>query len=151
MELVHTGWQRHELRGVNITATLEDSRGRLWLANMQNGLSRLDLKNGQWREWAAHGDDAVPLYGPISWIVEMPDSGLWLEALGVLQQRDLESGRVLNQIVPGSHGLDGSRVEQIGLGPDGRLWLAAGSGVYAWESQRRMFVPIPDLTRNTRL
>ncbi|KXB13336.1 ligand-binding sensor domain-containing protein [Xylella fastidiosa] len=145
-ELVHTGWQRHELRGMNITTTLEDSRGRLWLANMQNGLSRLDLKNGQWREWAAHGDDAVPLYGPISWIVEMPDSSLWLEALGVLQQRDLESGRVLNQIVPGSHGLDGSRVQQIGLGPDGRLWLAAGSGVYAWESQRRMFVPIPDLT-----
>lgn len=34
-ELVHTGWQRHELRGVNITTTLEDSRGRLWLANMQ--------------------------------------------------------------------------------------------------------------------
>ncbi len=43
-ELVHTGWQRRELRGVNITTTLEDSRGRLWLANMQNGLSRLDLK-----------------------------------------------------------------------------------------------------------
>ncbi|MRT44340.1 hypothetical protein FGX00_00435, partial [Xylella fastidiosa subsp. multiplex] len=75
------------------------------------------------------GDDAVPLYGPISSIVEMPDSSLWLEAFGVLQQRDLESGRVLNQIVPGSHGRDGSRVEQIGLGPDGRLWLAAGSRV----------------------
>ncbi|AXI83113.1 response regulator [Xylella taiwanensis] len=144
-ELVQTGWQRNELRGMKVTSTLEDSRGRLWLANMQNGLARLDLRNGEWREWSSDGHDAIPLYGPIAWIVEMPDASLWLEALGVLQQRDLESGRVLNQIAPGSHGLDGSNIEQIGLGPDGRLWLASGSGVYAWEPQTHMFVPIPGL------
>ncbi len=145
-ELVHTGWQHKELRGMKVTATLEDSRGQLWLANMQNGLARLDLQTGNWREWPADGQDAAPLYGPISWIVETSGSSLWLEALGVLQHRDLESGRVLDQIASGSHGLDGSTVEKIDLGPDGRLWLAAGSGMYAWDPQTRMFVPILGLT-----
>jgi ligand-binding sensor domain-containing protein/nitrogen-specific signal transduction histidine kinase/ActR/RegA family two-component response regulator len=139
-----TGWQRDELRSMQITAALEDRRGRLWLGNLDSGLARIDLRTGAFKQWPPGAPDPSPDYGAPDWLVETEDGSIWLAALGVLQHRDGDSGKVLDQIAS-EHGPTESDIEQLGIGPDGAVWVVGGGGVAAWQAQTRRFEPVSDL------
>lgn len=136
-KLLRTGRRFPALRSTLLTAALEDRRGRLWLGNLDSGLARLDLVNGGFRQWFSHGAEAVPEYGAPEWLVEAADGSVWLSSLGQLQRRDGDSGRVLDRAK--------ADVEQLGLGPDGQIWIAGGEGVQGWQTARRRFEPVAGL------
>lgn len=143
-EATLTGWQHDKLRSMQVTAAHEDRHGRLWLGNLDSGLARLDLRTGAFREWPPSGPDPSPQYGAPDWVVEADDGSIWVSTLGVLQHRDGETGKLLDEI-PGGHGPTESNVEQLGLGPDGGIWVAGGGGVAAWQPRTRRFEPVPGL------
>lgn len=145
-ETTLTGWQRDEFKGMQLTAGLEDSHGRLWLGNLDNGLDRIDLGNGSLRSWSREGADPLPAYGAPDWLLEAADGSIWLSALGVLQRRDGDTGRVLDSVSASSgHGLLSTDVEQLANGPDGRVWVAGAGGIQAWHADMRRFVSIAEL------
>jgi ligand-binding sensor domain-containing protein len=142
-ELHVSGWQRDEFKGMQVTSGLEDSRGRLWLGNLSGGLDRIDLADGSLREWTRESSDPVPDYAAPDWLLEARDGSVWLSSLGVLQWRDGDSGQVLETVSTDSgHGLLSTDVEQLANGPDGRIWVAGGSGIQAWQAESRQFVTV---------
>lgn len=145
-EASQTGWQHEELKGMQSTSAQEDSRGRLWLGNTDTGLARIDLATGELRSWPPGGSDPVPDYGAPDWLLEAADGSLWLSTMGVLQHRELETGRVLDTFAGDAvRGLVSSEVEQLGNGPDGRVWVAGGGGVMGWNADARRFEPVRGL------
>ncbi|MFT4248959.1 MAG: ATP-binding protein [Pseudomonas sp.] len=139
-----TGWQHEALRSMQVTAALEDRRGRLWLGNLDSGLARIDLRTGALRQWPPGGPDPSPDYGAPDWLVEAGDGSIWASTLGVLQHRDGESGKLLDQVAS-EHGPTEGDVEQLGIGPDGRVWVVGGGGVAAWQARARRFEPVAGL------
>ncbi|HBK46073.1 MAG TPA: hybrid sensor histidine kinase/response regulator [Xanthomonadaceae bacterium] len=145
-QATQTPWSNDELKGMQLTSALEDRHGRLWLGNLDSGLARIDLGNGDFKSWRPGSADAAPDYGAPDWLVEARDGSVWLSTLGVLQHRDAETGKVLETVSVGSgHGMDWGDPEQVGNGPDGRLWVAGGGGVIAWDDRAHRFEPIAEL------
>ena len=145
--IVHTGFQFPTLRHVHLATGLEDRLGRLWFANDDSGLARIDLQSGRMQEWRPSARDGSFPYGTPKQLVEMPDGGLWVLSVGALQYRDLASGRVIHQLTPNSNNGFASDVEQIGVGPDGHLWLADGRGIHVWQEELGRFQPLAPLQR----
>jgi len=137
-------WQHEAMKQERLHAVLEDRRGQLWLGR-QEGLIRIDLRNGELRRWSADSEsDAVPETGPLEWLVETNDGSVWLASQGGgLQRRDAQSGRVLDDItVDSGHGLEALDIEAMHTGPDGALWLAGAQGLLRWDQQARRFVAL---------
>lgn len=133
------------LRGMPVTAGVEDQQGRLWLGNYLNGLARLDLKRGHYWTWK-RAADAPPQYGAPDTIVEQANGDIWLRVLNTLQRRDGRSGQVLDVFVHGRDSqLPGERPGQLGNGPDGEVWVAGKLGLRAWDPARRRFVAVPGI------
>ena len=57
---------------MQITTALEDSRGKLWLASGEYGLSRLDLRTGALEHFSDEGPAEAAL-----WIGEPGDGTVW--------------------------------------------------------------------------
>jgi ligand-binding sensor domain-containing protein/nitrogen-specific signal transduction histidine kinase/ActR/RegA family two-component response regulator len=133
------------LRGMPVTAGVEDHRGRLWLGNYLTGLSRVDLSGGP--HWTWHDPaDATPQYGAPGWMVEDARGDIWLSVLNTLQRRDGESGRVLDAFAFGQDTqLPGEQIGQLGNGPDGAVWVSGNRGLHAWDAVRHRFAPVPGL------
>jgi len=135
------------LRGMPVTAGVEDSRGRLWLGNYLNGLARIDLRTGDYWTWHRPAD-ATPQYGAPGWMIEDGQGQIWLSVLNTLQRRDGETGQVLDAFVSGrDRGFPADQIGQLGRGPQGEAWIASNRGLYAWEPQQQRFVAVPGLPR----
>ncbi|WP_426802212.1 ATP-binding protein [Xanthomonas campestris] len=145
--LIQTGIQAADLGTMQITTALEDSHGKLWLASGEYGLSRLDLRTGALEHFSDEGPAEAAL-----WIGEPGDGTVWAAYEQVIQQRDLATGRLLETIdQQHPHGLTEVVSPQIRKGPDGRMWLSAFGGMYAWQAATRRFVSVPGLKTDETL
>jgi len=133
------------LRGMPVTAGVEDRRGRLWLGNYLTGLARVDLARGDYWTWQAPAD-ATPQYGAPGWMVEDARGDIWLSVLNTLQRRDGDNGRVLDAFEFGKDAqLPGEQIGQLGNGPDGAVWVSGNRGLHAWNATQHRFTPVPGL------
>ncbi|MCC4602514.1 hybrid sensor histidine kinase/response regulator [Xanthomonas campestris] len=145
--LTQTGIQQPEFRDMEVATALEDSRGTVWLGSGRFGLSRIDVTTGALRHFSDEGPAEAAL-----WIGEPGDGTLWVAYEQVIQRRDLASGRLLDTIDQHHpHGLKEVVSPQIRKGPDGRIWVSAYGGMYAWQSAGGSFVPVPGLETNETL
>ncbi len=135
---------REALAGTKPMSVLEDELGQLWLGEPRMGLIRIDA-NGQMDTWR---DDHAQAPLPSGVFIDLLQAGrgqtLWLSMqAGGLQQRDIRTGRVLRQVLPGMEsGLGDGDNEALRLSPDGRLWVAGGFGL-GWldEQSNRLVIP----------
>ncbi len=121
---------RERLQRLKPMAMLEDRDGRLWIADVRDGLYRID-RDGRVDVWGeASQSDALPEGQP--WLLApAPDGTIWVSVLGGgLQQRDPASGRVLRTIPAGAaNGLGNSDNEAMVFSPEGRLWVSTPEGL----------------------
>ncbi|MCD7100037.1 hybrid sensor histidine kinase/response regulator [Stenotrophomonas sp. MMGLT7] len=139
-------WRHEQMGAMKLSASLQDSRGRLWLGNLQHRLSRLDLATGELRHWSAGGVDGAPQGAAPEWLAEAGDGSVWLATMGRVQRRDGDTGAVLDDFANGDgRGLDSGDVDQLGTGPGGGIWLATGAGMRAWRPASGRFEPVPGM------
>ncbi|MCL1569702.1 ATP-binding protein [Xanthomonas nasturtii] len=140
-----TGLQSRHLKGMELVSALEDRLQRVWLGNLSFGLSRMDLRTGEFIHWPFDGPDPASGLSPADWITEHGDT-VWMTFLDMVQQRDLRTGKVLQRITQQDlHGLRAIGVQQLEQGPDGRVWVAGEGGMFAWDDTSRRFVPVAGL------
>ena len=150
-----TGMVTHVARdfseGYIVYSVLEGRSGYVWMS-YHDGLVRLDPKNGQVRRWtAADPDDPIP--GGTSHLAQTPDGLVWTAGQGGEVQARTPDGVRIESIVPGDlRGPPaGGTVQQIGVGPNGALWLAWSDGLSQWDYTARRFVPVPGAPAGTIL
>jgi len=133
------------LRGMPVSAGVEDRRGRLWLGNPLTGLTRVDLRNG--RHWSGLGTAEAPArYVAPDTIIEDAQGDIWVRVLNTLQRRDGDTGKVLTTRVFGRDPqLPGDRAGYLGTGPGAQVWVAGERGLRAWDSGSAAFVAVPGL------
>ncbi|MEA5123479.1 hybrid sensor histidine kinase/response regulator [Xanthomonas floridensis] len=140
-----TGLQSPHLKGMELVSALEDHLGRVWFGNLTFGLSRMDLSTSEFIHWPSDGPEPASSLSPPEWIVEDGDT-VWMAFIDMVQQRDLHSGRILQRITAQDlRGLPNIEVQQLAQGPDGRIWVAGETGMFAWESSSQRFVPVAGL------
>ncbi len=141
---------RDQLEGARAMSLLEDSAGRLWLGQ-RRGLFRIDLDGdpdaGGVRRWGSDDSAAAILGGPLDLIAQGPDGSIWLSFAGAgLQQRDADSGKVLQTVLAGpERGLGVGDTEAIGFDDGGHPWIAGGHGLRRWDATARKFVAVPGI------
>lgn len=83
------------------------------------------------------------MLGPNDLIAQTPDGRVWISSLGEgIQVRDGD-GHVLLTIKPDDgHGLTAADTEQLGVDPQGALWLAGAQGLLAWNEAAQRFAPV---------
>ena len=122
----------------------EDAAGTVWISYYQ-GLARLDPATGEVKRWGVQDGPDAALPSERAWFAEDAEGALWIasEADGV-QVRDAE-GAVLDTIAAdGRRGLAaGSSVRQLGVGPDGAVWIAGSQGLLQWNAGDHRFEPVP--------
>ena len=128
-------------------AVLETRDGALWVGAGPT-LVRVGA-DGAVVDWASGSDqDPVPKgSSTVDWLLEAPDGSLWVGASGGgLQRREVDSGRVLEALLPETTpGLGGADISVVRLGPDGQPWLVEGGRLLRWDPDRRAFLPLPGL------
>lgn len=136
-------WQPPELAHKYLWSVNQRDDGPLWIG-YNIGIARADPQTHRVQVWEQGRGHDAPLAGPNDLIALTPDGRVWTSSLGAgIQARDGE-GRVLIAIRPGDgHGLDAADTEQLGLSPQGALWLAGAQGLLAWNEAAQRFVPIP--------
>ncbi|PJK11643.1 hypothetical protein CO614_06685 [Lysobacteraceae bacterium NML120232] len=152
VEYINLVQHHEELRRIKPMVIYEDRKQRLWLGDSRLGLIRLDEKN-QLRRWHAESsEDALPANGFLDLMTTGIGDTLWLSIQGYgLQQRDIETGKVLKTIEASEQGgLGSGDSEDIGLGPDGRLWVAGSHGL-GWLDETRNRLVIPDSLAGKRV
>ncbi|PJK09082.1 hypothetical protein CO610_04400 [Lysobacteraceae bacterium NML95-0200] len=126
------GSQHHEvLRRIKPMVIHEDKNRQLWLGDGRIGLLRINA-HGQLQHWHADSpQDALPATGFPDLITSGQDDSLWLSIQGYgLQQRDIETGRVLKVIAASeANGLGAGDSEAIAVNAAGRLWVAGSHGL----------------------
>ncbi len=142
------------LQGRPLMSGVQDHHGRLWLGERRT-LVRLDPAGDardlrEWREGDAR--DGI-LAGAIALLAIAPDGTLWSSSSGAgLQQRDVESGRVLRTILPGPlQGLGVGDVEALGFDDAGRLWLADERGLRHWDERAQRLLPARGIEAGSRV
>ncbi len=141
-------WRHEAMGAMKLSASLQDSRGRLWLGNLQHDLSRLDLATGELRHWPSSDADGAPGGGAPEWLAEDGDGNVWLVTMAQVQRRSGDSGAVLDRFAEGDgRGLDSSDLDQLGLGPGGSVWLATGTGMRTWNPATGGLETVPGMPR----
>ncbi|MEH6415678.1 ligand-binding sensor domain-containing protein [Pseudomonas sp. CGJS7] len=122
---------------------ISDRRGRVWVT-FYRGLVRIDPATRAMRTWRMDRG-ADPMAEGDVYLIEC-DGLIWLiGGTGVMQARD-EDGRVRETVRPGERGLPENMASpQSGHGPDGELWLAAGSRLLRWDARQRHFAAVSGL------
>lgn len=126
----------------SLNSVVQDRAGSLWLGNHQ-GLIRFGPEGGPLRLWTMHSAEDPALLGPVMHLMQSTDSLIWAVFYGGgIQARDMD-GRIVHAITPKSgHGLRYPDPEQLFIGPDGRLWLAGGEGLLAWNERLKKFAAV---------
>ncbi|MDO4708988.1 MAG: two-component regulator propeller domain-containing protein [Pseudomonadota bacterium] len=126
------GKQHHDvLRQIKPMAIYEDRNHRLWLGDVRLGLLRLDA-NKQLQRWHVDSvQDPLPAAGFLDLMTEGAGNTLWISIQGYgLQQRDIETGKVLKVIAASeANGLGAGDSEAIAVDAAGRLWVAGSHGL----------------------
>ena len=121
----------------------EDRNGKVWISYYQ-GLARFDPDTGDVQRWNAQAPSDAAMPSERAWFTETTDGTLWIASeLQGIQLRDSD-GHVLESILPdGRKGLSsGSRIEQIGLAPDGAVWVAGSQGLLTWNAGDHRLEPV---------
>ncbi|MBT2745114.1 response regulator [Lysobacter sp. ISL-42] len=132
-------------KGGTPNTAVEDRKGRLWIATSRNNLVRID-PSGIWRDWTTDTPEPV-LPGEPDRAVIAPDGTLWTSFLTQgLQQRDTDTGEVINTIRVGNQqGIGNGDFDAIGFAPDGGLWIASGQGLLRHDRLRNVMRKVPGL------
>ncbi|MGV7172945.1 ATP-binding protein [Xanthomonas axonopodis] len=140
-----TGLQSPQLKGMELVSALEDRLQRVWLGNLTFGLSRMDLRTGDFVHWPSDGPEPSSALSAPEWIMEHGDT-VWMAFIDMVQQRDLRTGKVLQRMTQQDlHGLRAIDIQQLDQGPDGRVWVAGEGGMFAWDDATSRFVPVAGL------
>lgn len=113
---------------------LLDRKGRLWIANLNEGLKVLDPKTGQELHlWQAPQGRKLVNQSYIKGIREAPDGKIWIATCsGGLFYFDEKTGRFTNlEELPGNKGkrLGGDCINAIQIASDGSILVASWGGV----------------------
>lgn len=139
------------MEGRRPIALVEDGKGRLWLGE-RSALVRID-RAGEFRQWPADAASDAPPGGPINLMRLAPDGTLWLSSSGAgIQQRDVDSGRVLASIQPGpAQGLGVGDIEAMEFAADGALWVAGETGLSRWDRGAGRLQPVAGIAAGDRV
>ncbi|GAB3349508.1 two-component regulator propeller domain-containing protein [Lysobacter tyrosinilyticus] len=122
-------------------AVFEDRRGQVW-TSWQEGIARVDPVSGSVTRWNRRDAADAPPFGEANF-AQTGDGSLWLATKYGVQMR-AEDGHVELSVSAGERGLPADVfIEQIGLGPDGALWLATSNGLLMWNAGLRRFESVP--------
>ncbi len=143
-----TGTVEHRARDIGAgtlpLAVLEDDNGQVWVG-YGNGMARVDPQSGSVRRWEHTDATDAALPGVSRQLEESRDGTLWIASdSGDVQIRDL-SGKVQDTILDSDgRGLAAdATIEQLGLAPDGAVWVAGTQGLLLWNAGGRRFEPVP--------
>ena len=136
-------WAPPELEHKYLWALSQSGDGPLWLG-YNTGVARIDPRTKKLQVWEQDSKQDAPLAGPNDLIAQTPDGRVWLSSLGEgIQVRDGD-GHVLFAIKPDDGlGLTAVDTEQLGVSPQGALWLANAQGLLAWNDAAHRFAAVP--------
>jgi signal transduction histidine kinase/CheY-like chemotaxis protein/streptogramin lyase len=125
-------------------SVLEDSRGILWIG-YQSGVARFDPADGSLRRWRQGDATDAALTYDVAKLVESADGDIWMASDdGDVQVRDPDGHVRLSMTRGDGHGIPaGAEIRQLGLGPDGAVWVAGTHGLSVWNDGARRFEPVP--------
>ena len=134
-----THWQPPQLAHKYLWSLSQRRDGPLWVG-YNPGLARIDLRSGAVQTWEAGTGTDATLPGPVDLIAQTADGRVWISSQGGgVQARDA-NGRVLISIAADDgKGLSASDTEQLGVSPQGALWLAGAQGLLQWNDATRHF------------
>ncbi|HEY2345507.1 MAG TPA: two-component regulator propeller domain-containing protein [Xanthomonadaceae bacterium] len=136
-------WSPPELAHKYLWALSQRGDGPLWIG-YNTGVARADPRTRKLQAWDQDSAHDAPLSGPNDLIAQTPDGRVWISSLGVGIQARSGDGRVLFSIKPGDDlGLTAADTEQLGVSPQGALWLSNGRGLFAWNDAAHRFAPVP--------
>ncbi|MGH8084062.1 MAG: ATP-binding protein [Lysobacter sp.] len=140
------------ITGASGLSVLEDTNGGLWLGQ-RRALSRIDPATGAVQRWDRDSARDSPLDGAAVLLAQAPDGDVWVSYNGVgLQRRDVDNGKVLATILPGTEqGLGIGDIEAMEFDRDGRLWIADGRGMRRWDAVTGRFVAAPGIAVDDRV
>ncbi len=136
-------WVPPELEHKWLWALNHAHGGSLWVG-YNTGIARIDPRTRKVQVWDQDSAHDAPLSGPNDLIAQTPDGRVWFSSLGAgIQARDRD-GHVLFAIKPDDAlGLTAPDTEQLGVSPQGALWLAGAQGLLAWNDVAHRFAPVP--------
>jgi signal transduction histidine kinase/ligand-binding sensor domain-containing protein/CheY-like chemotaxis protein len=141
-----TGAVEHRLAGVCgsfVNFGVHESRdGAVWVGCFGQ-LARFEPATGKVRRWMEDTGRDSALPGENAFFAETSDGLLWIGSDRGVQARGA-GGSVRETVLPGAgRGLPaGMRIEQVALAPDGGVWVAGSTGLYAWNDGARRFEPV---------
>lgn len=117
----------------------KDSKGRLWLGTLHNGIHLLNLDTGEFEPFAVMERSMHPHYFRANSIFEDRDGSLWVgtEAYGVLKIDSYTTniGVVQSLIAPGA-GDDAPIWEVVAEDRDGNVWAGSeSSGLFKFDAE----------------
>ena len=130
-----------ELRKQRLAAIHCDAEGALWLPH-RSGVLRFDPVQDTLRRLPQAGEPWAE--GAPEYIAQTPDGTLWIGALTAGMNQMTSAGR--NRVwLAGERGFASDDIEQMAIGPEGRLWLADGSGLRHYDAATDSFVAADDI------
>ncbi len=135
-------WVPAQLAG-KVVWSFNQQADALWVG-MNSGLARVDLRSKAVTVWEAGAGKDAALDGPLDLMTHTPDGHLWISAQGGgIQSRDLQ-GHVLVNIVPDDgKGLIAGDSEQLGVSPQGQLWIAGAQGLLQFNPSTQHVDAVP--------
>ncbi|HEV2606876.1 MAG TPA: ATP-binding protein, partial [Xanthomonadaceae bacterium] len=136
-------WAPPELEHKWLWSLSQCGDGPLWVG-YNTGIAHIDTQTRKLQVWDQDSAHDAPLSGPNDLIAQTPDGRVWFSSLGAgIQVRDRD-GHVLFAIKPeDALGLSAPDAEQLGVSPQGALWLAGVQGLLAWNDIAHRFAPVP--------
>ncbi len=121
---------------------VEDKLGQLWLFFGRTGLWRIG-RDGRLDDWQVgeRPDDLQD--GQYTFLEVAGDGTLWaaIPEMG-FEQRDIATGKVIRRIGVADAGITDGDVEDMKIGPDGRIWISGSFGV-GWLDRARGKLVVP--------
>ncbi|MCE7994911.1 MAG: GHKL domain-containing protein [Roseivirga sp.] len=145
---VHDANEENSIYGDNITSIYIDDQGMVWSCSYQKGLNKLDPKTGKI-------DRFLPGHS-IFKIYKTTENELWLATSSGLLRFDVESGKVLNMLLPDSNdplSISSKLVRDLYQDNSGNLWIAFwGQGINKLNLNNNSsinYYPIKEAASNT--
>lgn len=135
---LHRPWS---LGGNNVVAVLRDRAGGIWTGSYGGGLQRHSTSPGLWVRRGEGREDGVLAEADARSLAQLRNGEVWVgtteRGVAVLDARL----RLIGEIRPrraGKGGFAGGTVGAITQAPDGKVWVGAETGLYAFDPQRRL-------------